>query len=113
MKRDNPLSDERKEEETEEKSHSGLNRRAFLKAVTAASGGAILGSAVKAYASKEFEGYPDSFGVLTDLTACVGCRSCEQACNKVNKLPAPDKPFEDGSVFKEMRRPTAKAFTVV
>jgi len=56
---------------------------------------------------------PDSYGVLCDVTRCVGCRSCEEACNTVNSLPAPEKPFDDYSVFEEKRRPTSKAFTVV
>jgi len=56
---------------------------------------------------------PDSYGVLCDVTRCVGCRSCEEACNTVNRLPAPDKPFDDYAVFEEKRRPTSKAFTVV
>lgn len=56
---------------------------------------------------------PDSFGVLCDATRCVGCRSCEEACNQVNNLPKPDKPFDDYSVLEHKRRPTSKAFTVV
>jgi len=96
-----------------EKNRKGLNRRDFLKTVSAVGGGVILGTASKAYGIKEFEGWPDSMGVLTDITACVGCRSCEKACNKVNGLPTPEKPFDDGSVFEEKRRPTPGAFTVV
>jgi len=90
-----------------------MGRRAFLGTVAAISGTAVLGSSLKAMASTEFSGYPNSFGVLTDLTACVGCRSCEKACNEANKLPAPDKPFEDGSVFEEQRRTNYKAYTIV
>jgi Fe-S-cluster-containing dehydrogenase component len=59
-------------------------------------------------------------GVLVDLTRCVGCRSCEAACNKEQKLPAPERPFDDMSVFdetfhggKQKRRPDEKAYTVV
>jgi Fe-S-cluster-containing dehydrogenase component len=59
-------------------------------------------------------------GVLVDLTRCVGCRSCEAACNKEQKLPAPDRPFDDMSVFdetfhdgKQKRRPDENAYTVV
>jgi Fe-S-cluster-containing dehydrogenase component len=48
-----------------------------------------------------------------DLTRCVGCRSCEAACNNEQKLPAPDAPFNDKSVFREKRRPTERAYTVV
>lgn len=76
-------------------------------------GGAALVGPTKAKASPEFEGWPNSFGMLTDFTACVGCRSCERACNEANNLPAPDEPFDDPSVFEEQRWPTAKAYTVV
>jgi len=50
---------------------------------------------------------------LHDTTLCVGCRSCEAACNKVNDLPQPDKPFTDLSVLETTRRTTTKTFTVV
>jgi Fe-S-cluster-containing dehydrogenase component len=59
-------------------------------------------------------------GVLVDLTRCIGCRSCEAACNKEQHLPAPDRPFDDKSVFEETfhggtqkRRPDENAYTVV
>jgi formate dehydrogenase iron-sulfur subunit len=32
-------------------------------------------------------------GILIDTTKCIGCRSCERACKKVNNLP--DSPPED------------------
>lgn len=91
-----------------------ISRRNFLIGSAAAIGStALLGSYKDASASKEFAGWPDRLGCLTDLTACVGCRSCEKACNEANNLPKPDMPFDDASVFKEMRRPTAHAYTVV
>ncbi len=52
-------------------------------------------------------------GLLTDLSMCVGCRACELACNRINKLPQPPVPFSDASVFEKERRPTVAAFTVV
>jgi formate dehydrogenase iron-sulfur subunit len=95
-----------------------IDRRNFLR------GGLLGGAAVltlkgKAAASGSFDGYPDSMGVLVDLTRCVGCRTCEAACNAEQKLPIPDKPFEDYSVFDEVyhgnqkRRTSEKAYTVV
>jgi Fe-S-cluster-containing dehydrogenase component len=74
---------------------------------------ATLGVSGNAWGINSFEGYPEGMGVLVDLTRCVGCRSCEAACNKEQKLPAPDAPFDDKSVFEEKRRPTEKAYTVV
>lgn len=73
----------------------------------------MVGEKTHAAANKQFNGYPGSKGVLHDITRCVGCRSCEAACNKVNELPPPDKPFKDLEVLKQKRRTTPEAFTVV
>jgi Fe-S-cluster-containing dehydrogenase component len=51
--------------------------------------------------------------MLTDFTKCVGCRSCEEACNKEHGLPKPAQPFNDEGVFNEERKPSASAYTVV
>jgi len=91
----------------------GINRRGFLGSMATLGGAATLGSVARSASGAEFSGYPNSFGALTDLTACVGCRSCEKACNEENKLPSPDKPFDDKSVFDERGRTTEKAYTVV
>lgn len=91
---------------------SGLTRRKFL-SVAMLAGCSALGLPGTAEAVHEFKGWPGSFGMLTDFTACVGCRSCERACNEANGMPAPDRPFEDGAVFEEQRWPSAKALTVV
>jgi Fe-S-cluster-containing dehydrogenase component len=48
-----------------------------------------------------------------DLTRCIGCRKCEQACNEVNRLPDPEASFEDLTVLDAKRRPDEKTFTVV
>ena len=96
-----------------------FNRRRFLKGGLALGGAAAITSVSKeSNASGSFGGYPDSMGVLVDFTKCVGCRSCEAACNKEQGLAAPDKPFDDFSVFDELhygqkRRTTEKAYTVV
>ncbi len=93
-----------------------FTRRRFMGTVTAiagAIGAASLFSKAKTARAKEFSGAPNRYGVLYDLTACVGCRSCEAACNEENKLPAPKAPFDDQSVFNEVRRPTVEAYTVV
>ncbi|RPJ80820.1 MAG: hypothetical protein EHJ94_05750, partial [Deltaproteobacteria bacterium] len=89
-----------------------ISRRKCLKWIGAAGLGSVAGKSAFAAGNKHFEGYPESFGVLHDITLCVGCRSCEAACAKVNELPAPDKPFTDLSVLQEKRRTTAKAYTV-
>jgi formate dehydrogenase iron-sulfur subunit len=111
-----PDGEDRKKEVPEEidanGNKSGLSRRQFLGAVTAIGGTALIGSYSSASA-KEFGGWPDSYGCLTDLTRCVGCRSCEEACNKANNLPKPAVPFDDKAVFDDKRRPTQHAYTVV
>ena len=90
-----------------------MKRRDFLKACMICGAATTLGTSKKAWGVGSFEGYPDGMGVLVDLTRCVGCRSCEAACNKEQKLPAPDVSFDDQSVFEEKRRPTEGALTVV
>ncbi|MEN8211896.1 MAG: sulfate respiration complex iron-sulfur protein HmcB [Thermodesulfobacteriota bacterium] len=91
-----------------------MTRRKFLGWMGAAGVGTTIGKAkAQAASGKEFSGYPDSFGVLHDETRCVGCRECEEACNKVNELPEPEKPFKDESVLNEKRRPEDDSYTVV
>jgi len=87
------------------------SRRKFLKWITAA--GAATALPKRASSHEHFTGYPDSYGVLHDTTLCIGCRSCEAACNEVNSLPEPERPFDDMSVLNEKRRTNAKAYTVV
>jgi len=91
----------------------GIDRRKFLKAVAAAGGAGLVGKSKLARGVEHFTGYPDRLGVLTDLTRCVGCRTCEAACNEVNKLPPPKIPFDDQSVFEKTRRTNERAYTVV
>lgn len=88
------------------------SRRKFLGWMAAAGATAALPKGASAQHG-HFEGYPDSYGVLHDTTLCVGCRSCEAACNEVNSLPQPDEPFDDLSLLDRRRRPDAKSYTVV
>ena len=81
-----------------------ISRRKFLKSIAAASGAGLAGKAQLAGGTEQFTGYEDRLGVLTDLTRCVGCRTCEAACNEANQLPPPDVPFDDLSVFEEPPR---------
>ena len=92
-----------------------LNRRFFLKGGLAGGSLAFLGKARKALAaeSESQVHYPDGMGILHDFTRCIGCRSCEAACNKVNNLPEPDLPFDDVSVFEHKRRTHEGARTIV
>ena len=95
-----------------------LSRRSFIKGGLA---GTVAVSVLKdkeTQAAHDFEGYPDAMGVVVDLTRCVGCRSCEAACNKEQGLPEPAEPFDDFSVFEHMhhgqkRRTDEAHYTVV
>ena len=96
---------------------TAINRRTFLQGSLAGAAAATV-SLGKNTEAATFEGYPDAMGVLVDLSRCVGCRSCEAACNKEQKLPAPEKPFNDFSVFDEIhhgqkRRTDETRYTIV
>ena len=91
-----------------------MNRRKFLTILGSAGVVSALGSAKVAEASPaSFPYFPDSYGVLHDTTRCIGCRRCEAACNAVNNLPKPEKPFTDLSVTETKRHTTAYEWTVV
>jgi Fe-S-cluster-containing dehydrogenase component len=90
-----------------------ISIRKFLGWVGAAGLSTTIGKSASAATAKHFTGYPKSFAILHDITLCVGCRSCEAACNKVNELPEPDKPFTDLTALETKRRTTTTAFTVV
>ncbi|MCK5420093.1 MAG: 4Fe-4S dicluster domain-containing protein, partial [Desulfobacterales bacterium] len=90
-----------------------ITRRKFLGWLGAATAGTTLGKTAKAASNKHFTGYPNSMGVLFDNTRCIGCRKCEEGCNAVNELPAPDRAFDDLAVLDTKRRTTAKAYTIV
>ncbi len=88
-----------------------ISRRRFLKWLGVVGSG--LAAAKRVSAHERFEGYRDSYGILFDSTLCVGCRSCEAACNRVNNLPPPDRPFTDLTVLEKQRRTDEKSYTVV
>ena len=88
-----------------------LTRRGFFK-VMGATGAAVTVKS-KSVQARSLKAPPDAYGCLVDLTRCVGCRKCEQACNQVNGLPPPERSFEDPTVMNRNRRPDERAFTVV
>ncbi len=91
-----------------------MKRRSFLGLVGAAGVGASLApAAAEAAGNHHFHGYKDSYGVVFDASRCIGCRKCEEACNKVNDMPEPDVPFNDLNVLNEKRRTNAETYTVV
>ena len=90
-----------------------ISRRRFIGLTGTMVGGGLLGKPAKSGAEYKPKTPPDPFGCLVDLTVCVGCRKCEQACNQVNHLPSPRVSFEDPRVFEQRRRPDVRAFTVI
>jgi formate dehydrogenase iron-sulfur subunit len=90
-----------------------ISRRRFIELTGTMVGGALLGKPSKSGAEYKPKAPPEPFGCLVDLTVCVGCRKCEQACNQVNNLPSPQVSFEDPRVFEQRRRPDVGAFTVI
>ncbi len=90
-----------------------ISRRKFLGCLTALGTTTGTGALAHAASNKHFTGYPDSFGVLFDSTKCIGCRKCEQACNTVNSLAQPEKPFDDLTVLDQKRRTGEATYTIV
>jgi formate dehydrogenase beta subunit len=92
-----------------------ISRRGFLKVIGAtgtlagASGSTALASTPVAAGAGDVE----FNGMLVDTTLCIGCRSCEAACNEANGLPEPKVPFDSEAVFAERRDTTPDAFTVL
>lgn len=92
-------------------------RRSVLKTGVAGALATLLNRPKKT-AAHQIKKYPDSMGVLVDMTRCIGCRSCEAACNAEQQLPQPDRPFTDQSVFDKRehgrhRRTDYRRYTVV
>ena len=90
-----------------------ISRRKFLGWLGAAGAGAAVGRPAHAAGTARFPGHPEAVGVLFDVTRCIGCRKCEEACQKVNGLPAPERPLSDLTVMDRKRRTDARTYTVV
>jgi formate dehydrogenase iron-sulfur subunit len=90
---------------------SVFGRRGFIKKCAASATLAFL--ATGRVFAKSSSAQPNRYGVLVDMTRCIGCRRCESACNTINELPAPEIPFTDKSVFEMKRKLGAQTFTVV
>lgn len=91
-----------------------MNRRKFLTFLGASGFLSALATAKVAKAAPHvFPYYENSYGVLHDTTRCIGCRRCEAACQEINHLPEPSRPFTDLSVCDEKRNLSAYSWTVV
>jgi len=92
---------------------SEANRRTFLRTAGLATLGVFGQPAQGSEPIVSDRTNDDAIGCLIDTTLCIGCRKCEQACNRANALPKPAVPFDHQSVFRGQRRPSADSFTVV
>lgn len=91
-----------------------IDRRLFIKSGLASIAGSCLAAQDKDPGKEPAkETNPDYVGCLVDTTVCIGCRKCEEACNRRNNLPKPELPFTDKRAFREKRRPSVTAYTVV
>jgi Fe-S-cluster-containing dehydrogenase component len=88
-----------------------ISRRNFFK-TTGVAGAAVLCSSESAKA-RESNAPENPYACMVDLTRCIGCRRCEQACAEVNSLPEPEISLEDEQVFDEKRWMDENRFTVV
>ena len=64
-----------------------INRRDFLK-LSGAGMGALLagGGSLSPVDARALLARPDELGILYDAAKCVGCRACQMACKRWNKL---------------------------
>jgi formate dehydrogenase beta subunit len=90
-----------------------LDRRDFLRIAGSMATTSLIMGEGNAHAGRDPKIPGDPYGCLVDLSECVGCRKCEQACNQVNDLPEPPVPFDDLTVLDTKRRPDEKAYTVI
>lgn len=81
-----------------------LNRRDFLKGVTATAGTATAAAVAVVVPTEEAAARgnltlpPQALGLLFDSTLCVGCKACVTACKIANDKPMtvpPDQPYLD------------------
>jgi formate dehydrogenase iron-sulfur subunit len=87
-----------------------ISRRKFVTGVAA---GTLVASTAQAGSVKHFPGYPGRRGLLHDTTLCVGCRSCELACNQANAQVPSGPPVGDMKVFDKKRKLGPDRYTVV
>ncbi len=93
-----------------------LDRRTLLQLGFAATAGVSTQSLAMGASQAQEEKKapsPEHVGVLVDTTLCIGCRKCEEACNRRNNLPRTAESFSDREALRTFRRPTENAFTVV
>ncbi len=94
------------------------SRRVVLKNGLLAGLSGLLWPGTRKAGAHTIKKYDSSYGVLVDISRCVGCRSCEAACNSEQALPPPAEPFTSEQVFQpgehgRQRRTDETRYTVV
>ena len=71
-----------------------ISRRTFLRGGIAAAAGLAAGS-IPGAAAAAAPAEENQLATLLDISKCVGCEACVEACNELNahKFPNPQKPF--------------------
>ncbi len=90
-----------------------LNRRNFLKISGAIAAAPLIKGGKSANAAQKPKQSENLYGCLVDTTLCVGCRKCEEACNKRHNLAKPNESFEEKAVLEKERRPDETSYTVI
>jgi len=75
-----------------------IERRDFFKIISA---GVVTAAGIKpALAETRAKLPPDAVGILYDATLCIGCKSCEVACKRLNKKPPTNSAIEEKAGIK-------------
>lgn len=94
-----------------------ISRRKFLKIGAVAGGTAACSVASPALAREAKEPDPEWFGMLNDSTRCIGCKACQVACKKENKLPAESTLGEEqafgGKIYDSPRELSEHTYTLI
>jgi Fe-S-cluster-containing dehydrogenase component len=88
-----------------------MDRRTWLKWVGAAGVTSVAGNTSALAGGNETES-EDSNGILMDITACIGCRTCERSCAYVHDRPEPED-IDTEVVDLPVRQTTPSQWTVV
>jgi len=94
-----------------------INRRKFLQFGAIAGGSVMCAGVSPANARDLREPDPNWLGMLNDSTRCIGCKACQVACKKENKLPLESTIGEElalgRQVYDSPRGLSDKTYTVI
>lgn len=94
-----------------------ISRRKFLQIGAVAGSSAVCAGVRPASARDLREPNPEWSGMLNDTTRCIGCKACQVACKKENKLPMESTLNEAGNVGRDVydapRGLSEKTYTLI